>query len=398
MARKKKEEVPTGTDMLREMQAATLAAETEITHAAADERNTVITEVGVRDTAIESIESCATHTEGNAGADLTGLDDILDHKFGRNTSGRFVYALNFEAQRYVRSLLKAEVEDQAKDPAEKAAEQEINDYFGFGATPQDEYGVDLPVVTLADAIHWQIVTWMYVRDLSHYTESDERGMKSKPYGWMEKVVRNPLAMLYSDARYGQSRQVDQQVVNAVKLGMHADLIEEVQNKYDFETKMVSESRVEDKVIVLKAFMRPSEDYRMLETDDHKQAIVDMVTALGIKVPLYMADVAAGYKDKAIMRALEGKYIGDVDEELLRFIPEHTMTRIGKSHEEKLAEAKAKHADNRRLLDEDIAQDKKKQTPEAQAEIRRNVKRVTREQYEQQNAMKSAFGKAAQHTH
>lgn len=388
MARKKKEAVPVGTDMQREMASATLAAETEITHAAADERNKVVTQVGD-----ETVVTEAQHTPEKSGVDLTGLDKVLDHSFGRNVSGRFVYSLNFVAQRLSRELLKQELADQAKDPAERAAEQEINDYFGFGNPEQDEYGIDKPQVTLGDALHWQTLTWMYVMDLSQYTEADERGMKSKPFAWMAQLVKNPITMIYSDARFGQKQQVSQQVINAAKLGLEGALLEEAQKKYDEETHKVTEQRTHEKLDVLRGFMRDKHTYKELSTEDLDAAITEMVVALGINVPKFMADVAADYKYKATERALNGKFIGEIDEELLHFVPDHKMSWIGRSHEERLAEAKAKHAEKKRLYDEQIEADKATKTPEAQAEIKRKLQRVSHEAGEQYSAMAQAMGKA-----
>lgn len=390
------EPVPTGTDMQREMAAATLAAETEITHAAAEDRNTVVTVLTDENgDPTDTIKTEAEHTPEKAGVDLTGLDKVLDHSFGRNVSGRFAYSLNFVAQRLSRELLKQELTDQAKDPAERAAEQEINDYFGFGNPEQDEYGIDKPQVTLSDALHWQTLTWMYVMDLSQYTEADERGMKSKPFAWMAQLVKNPITMIYSDARFGQKQQVSQQVINAAKLGLEGALLEEAQKKYDEETHKVTEQRTHEKLDVLRGFMRDKHTYKDLSTEDLDAAITEMVVALGINVPKFMADVAADYKYKATERALNGKFIGEIDEELLHFVPDHKMSWIGSSHEERLAEARAKHAAKQavRLNDSAIEADKATKTPEAQAEIKRKLQRVSHEAGEQYSAMAQAMGKA-----
>ncbi len=396
-ARKKKEEapVPVGTDMQREMAAATLAAETEITHAAAADRNTVVTVLTDKNGDDSEVKSEAEHSAEKPGADLTNLDKVLDHTYGRNVSGRFAYSLNFVAQRFVRELLKKEIVEQAKDPAERAAEAEINEYFGFDNPNQDDYGSDVPQITLADALHWQTLTWMYVMDLSQYTEADERGMKSKPFAWMAQLVKNPITMVYSDARFGQRQQVASQVINAAKLGLEGTLLEEAQKKYDEETHKVTEMRTHEKLNVLRGFMRDKHTYKELGSEDLNAAITEMVVALGINVPKFMADVAADYKFKATERALHGKYIGEVDEELLTFVPDHKMSWIGTSHEERLAEARAKHAAKNatRVVDSAIEADKATKTPEAQEEIKRNIRRVTREQAEQQNAMKTAFSKA-----
>lgn len=406
MAKKKDkppvEPVPTGTDMQREMAAATLAAETEITHAAADERNTVITHLNpvVDEDTGEVIDADTTITteaqaseERSGKADITSLAQVLDHSFGRNVSGRFVYSLNFVAQRLARELLKNEIADQAKDPAERAAEQEINDYFGFGGAAQDDYGIDVPQVTLADALHWQTLTWMYVMDLSQYTEADERGMKSKPFAWMAQLVKNPITMVYSDARFGHKQQVSQQVVNAAKLGLTGELLEQAQAKYDEETKVVTEQRTHEKLDMLRGFMRDKHTYKDLSTEDLDEAITNMVVALGINVPKFLADLAADYKFKATERALNGKFIGEIDEDMLSFVPDHKMTWVGGSHEERLAAARAKYEAAHRVIDSGIEADKATKTPEAQAEIKRNLRRVDREAAAQYTAMGQALANA-----
>ena len=402
MARKKQEApVPTGTDMVREMTSATAAAEAEVRAADKAAATTVVTTMNqtVDDDTGERMggEEIVTHTtESSASSthNLTNLDLILDHTYGRNVSGRFVYSLNFLAQRLARELLKKEITEQEKDPAERAAEAEINDYFGFNGAAQDEYGHDLPVVTLEDALHWQTLTWMYVMDLAQYTEADERGLKSKPFAWMAQLVKNPITMVYSDARYGQRQQVDQQVINAAKLGLKDDLLAEAQAKYDAETKVVTEARTHEKLNVLRGHMRGKDEYKNLSTEDLNEAITQMCVTLGIDVPKFMSDLAADYKFKATERALAGKYIGEVDESMLSFIPEHKMSWIGKSHEERLAEARARHeARKPGVIDSAIEADKATKTPEAQEELRRKLRRVTREEAEQQTAMKAAMSKA-----
>ena len=392
----KKHAVPQGHDMLREAALATLAANTEQTLAAARERNTVKTKVVTTEVGEKVVESHVRHSAETGGYNLNKLAEILNHTYGRNVSGRFGYALNFVAARFVRDLLKKEMAEAEKDPAERAAEKEINEYFGFDTPQQNEDGTNSPVITLTDAIHWQIVTWMYVMDISQYTESDERGMKSKPYAWMAKMVKNPITMLYSDARYGQKQQVSSQVINAAKLGLKDELLAEAQTKYDEETKKITEARVEDKLNFLKGFMRDKHAYRILGTEEQDAEITDFVIAAGIDVPRFIADLASDYKFKTIENALDGKYIGEVDEDFLSFVPEHKMSWIGKSHEERLAEAKAKFAKTHRLTDEKIAAHKATTTPEAQEELKRNIRRVTREDAAQQTAMCEAMSKAVRH--
>ena len=269
-----------------------------------------------------------------AGANLTYLSQILAHEHGRNVAGRLVYNLNFIAARLVRQALKHAIAEAKKTTDERIAESELNEFFGF--TQGDDTAIPLET-----ACHYQMVTWLYVMDIAHYSEADERGMKSKPFAWMADVVKTPVSMVYADARYGQHQQVAAQVANMAKLGMDEELMNAAQQLYDQETQAQAKIRIEEKVAVLKGYLRDPHAYKQLDTQSLHEAIEVMVSELGIDVPKLMAEIAGEYKLRAVVRAGEGKYLGDIDEQLLAFLPGHQLTRA-ESTEDRTAQAMAKY--------------------------------------------------------
>ena len=284
-----------------------------------------LTEAGCLQSAVAEMNYLAdnpdTHAQSQkAGANLTGLMSILQHEHGRNVAGRLGYNLNFIAARHVRQELRRQLTESKKTDAERKAETDVSQFFGFTEN-------DATNMTLDRACHYQFVTWLYVMDISHYTEADERGMKSKPFAWMGEIVKNPIGMIHSDARYGQSQQVAQQVVNMAKLGMDKDTMESAQMLYDGETKAQAEARVQEKLAFISGALRDMHYYKNLGTDELYSEIEAMVAELGIDVPKLMIEIATDYKISAIGRASGGKFIGEIDEQLLAYIPGYVPTKL-----------------------------------------------------------------------
>lgn len=243
--------------------------------------------------------------------DLSMFTNIMEGNHGLNMKGRLLYNLNFIAQRILRDCLRNATKNEVLDDTLSSllTEEELADMFGFETKP---------LYTLDQAIHWTIVTYILAHDVSQYTESDRNGMKSKPYQWIAELIRNPFTMVASDAVYGVKASVNNQAAQLEKFGYRAKAAESIK-KFTTIQKANAEANVIAKIALLKQNTNLGH-YKNLGTDEAIGEVEEMVADLGLSIPTIVLEIAQKYVDSLTSKADAGKYLGDVDEQIIAFLP------------------------------------------------------------------------------
>lgn len=256
------------------------------------------------------------NTEKLVKHDVSGFDKLMDGEYGLNMKGRVLYNLNFIAQRICREALRDALSAN-NDPVETAlgtalegllSEEELAAMFGFYTAP---------TYTLDKALHWTMITYIATHDITQYTESDRFGMKTRPFVWMTELIRNPFSMVAHDAQFSIKSAVDQQAVQMEKFGYREGAAASIE-KFKATQTARAESHTKEKVELIKQTMPDLHTYKRMGTDELRGELLEMIADLGINIPALMREVADKYKESLIAKADEGKYLGDVDEQILEF--------------------------------------------------------------------------------
>ena len=238
--------------------------------------------------------------------------DVMDGVYGINLKGRLCYNLNFLAQRTLRDALRQYMGKDAQDDAlsDILSDDDLAGLFGF------EVPVTYP---LDQAIHWVMVTYIAAHDVAMYTEADRYGRKTRPYAWIEAMARTPIGMVAHDALYGIRSAVDQQAVQMAKLGITNA---EAMTLFESRQKAHAKEQTAAKVVILKQYQNVSDHSYRYEygTDEVFHALEEMISVLGLDIPAMIEDIADRYVTSAKERLGEGKYVGEVDERIVDFVP------------------------------------------------------------------------------
>jgi hypothetical protein len=252
------------------------------------------------------------------------FNNIMASAYGQNMKGRFGYSLNRIAANICRTALRDSLKSEEKDENLESclSDEDINLMFGFESAPQ---------YTLDQACHWMMITFLFTHDIAQFTEANDQGVKTKPYGWMEEQIKNPMTLCYSDMQYRIKAAVDTQVVQMIKLG-YADVGGVATEEFKKKETILAQGAFAEKIAMIKGVcdMRMYKD--TYETDQLVEAIEDMIATLGLDVPAICEDIAQKYKDGRIAKVRAGDRVGDVDERILELLPEG-IQQVGTRHKE-----------------------------------------------------------------
>lgn len=251
-------------------------------------------------------------TEALVKHDVTNFAKLMDGEFGLNMKGRVLYNLNFIAQRLCREALR-DAMSAANDPVSDAlsgmlSEEELSEMFGFESKP---------TYTLDKTLHWAMITYIAAHDVSQYTESDRYGMKSRPFAWINELIRHPYGMLAHDQQFSIKSAVDSQAVQMEKFGYREGAAASLE-KFKAAQAIRAEENTKAKVELIKQTMPSMTYYKNIGTDELINDISEMLADLGINIPVLMREIADKYKEGLVTKANEGKYLGEVDEQVLEF--------------------------------------------------------------------------------
>lgn len=249
--------------------------------------------------------------------DLSMFTQIMEGVHGLNIKGRLLYNLNFMAQRILRDCLRDATKNEVLDDTLSSllTDEELSAMFGFESKP---------LYTLDKAIHWTMVTYILAHDVSQYTEADRNGMKSKPFAWINDLIRNPFTMVASDAVYSVKASVDNQSVQLEKFGYRAKAAESIE-KFAIRQKAQAEDNVREKIALLKQNC-DVHHYKNLGTDEALGDLEEMIADLGLNIPTLVVEIAQKYLDSLTQKADEGRYLGDVDEQIIALLPKTVFSR------------------------------------------------------------------------
>lgn len=271
---------------------------------------------------------------------LDKFREVMDGVYGLNMKGRLLYNLNFIAQRTLREALREHMSDNVLDDtlSDMLTEEELADMFGFEKKQ---------VYPLDHAIHWTMITYIAAHDVSQYTEADRYGRKTKPFAWMNDVIRTPVTMAIHDASFGMKAAIDQQVVQMHKLG-YTDQAGKALEKFSENQKAHAKEQVKAKITVLRQFQAVSDHAYKYEygTEECFDALSEMISEIGLNIPEILVDIAQRYVDSATEKFDAGKYVGEIDERIIGLLPK-TEGNVGKGHAESVGKrehGKAMQAD------------------------------------------------------
>lgn len=318
------------------------------------------TEMTVETFKAETDDVSHTHVHAH---DLGMLKDVLNGVYGSEVKGRLGYNLNFLAQSVLRATLKHETTlDEASYDELHAVfgEDELAQYFGFDQNPE---------FTLNEAVKMVMTSYVLAMDIAKITEANKWGMKSKPYAWIEKLVRTPIQMIKSDAVYAVQQKVVSQRANMVALGLGDDPgINAALEK--FEKKQLAEAliKVHQKVDLVKPEI-DTHYYKNLETQQLHEDIEEMCADLGLNVPHLLKEMANKARDGARKRAMEGEFVGEPDNYLMELAGE-VKAGIGTGKKEVKEMTPTNHFE--KAENPDVAEMTEKEV-KAKAKQRRRVK-------------------------
>lgn len=244
--------------------------------------------------------------------EVTHFDKLMDGEYGLNMKGRVLYNLNFIAQRVARETLRDAMGKNEEDALTKLEDMlkqdELAALFGFETKP---------LYTLDKAMHWAMITYIAAHDVSQYTESDRYGMKSRPFAWMSDLVRNPFSMVAYDAQFSVKSAVDTQAVQMEKFGYREGAAASIE-KFKASQTARAEANAKAKIELIKQTLPDLHTYKRMGTDELRGELLEMIADLGINIPALMTEIADKYRESLRTKADEGKYLGDVDEQILEF--------------------------------------------------------------------------------
>lgn len=242
--------------------------------------------------------------------EVTHFDKLMDGEYGLNMKGRVLYNLNFIAQRVARETLRDAMGKNEEDALPKLegmlTQDEVAAMFGFETKP---------LYTMDKAMHWAMITYIAAHDVSQYTESDRYGMKSRPFAWMADIIRNPFSMVAYDAQFSVKSAVDTQAVQMEKFGYREGAAASIE-KFKASQTARAESNAKAKIELIKQTLPDLHTYKRLGTDELRGELLEMIADLGINIPALMTEVADKYRESLRTKADEGKYLGEVDEQIL----------------------------------------------------------------------------------
>lgn len=252
--------------------------------------------------------------------EVTHFDRLMDGEYGLNMKGRVLYNLNFIAQRVARETLRDAMGKNEEDALTKfegmLTQDELAAMFGFETKP---------LYTMDKAMHWAMITYIAAHDVSQYTESDRYGMKSRPFAWMSDLVRNPFSMVAYDAQFSVKSAVDTQAVQMEKFGYREGAAASIE-KFKASQTARAEANAKAKIELIKQTLPDLHTYKRMGTDELYGELLEMIADLGINIPALMTEIADKYRESLRTKADEGKYLGEVDEQILEFCTPEAKTK------------------------------------------------------------------------
>jgi hypothetical protein len=248
--------------------------------------------------------------------DVTGLQDILEGRYGSNVKGRLAYNLNMIAQRLLRDAIKAALKPLGGNSDGLLTDEELADMFGMEVKP---------LYTVNQCSNWVMLTYVTAHDIAKQTEANEQGIKSTPFAWMQELIKTPITMVIKDREYGVNSSLAKQAANMAKLGI---ISPEGLKKFEAVQRESSLEATREKLDIVRGSYNP-ELYtsnglggHALGTDEVNDGIAEFVAETGLNIPALMQEIAIKSYEKSVANAEAGKYLGDVDEQLLGFLPKH----------------------------------------------------------------------------
>ena len=254
--------------------------------------------------------------------DLTKFNEVFDGLYGLNMKARLGYNLNFIAQRLLRDALRAATNTPSMDESlsDMLSDEDLSEMFGFETAP---------IYTVDETCHWMMVTFLMAHDVAAYTEANAFGVKSRPYAWVEALIKTPVSLLQSDAEYRVKASNMDQRAQLAKLEIKD---ETGMVKFNENQKAVALESMREKLVLVKA----ATDFRAYRysysTEDVRAALAEMIARLGLNIPAILTDIASKYKESLTKKVTEGQRLGDVDERVLEFLPKKSKV-IGTRHAE-----------------------------------------------------------------
>ena len=244
--------------------------------------------------------------------EVTNFDKLMNGEFGLNMKGRVLYNLNFIAQRVARETLRDALGKNEDDTLTRLegmlTQDDLEAMFGFESKP---------LYTLDKALHWCMITYIAAHDVAQYTEADRYGMKSRPFAWMADIIRNPFSMVAYDAQFSVKSAVDTQAVQMEKFGYREGAAASLA-----KFKQTQAARAEDnaraKMSLIKQTLPDLHTYKRLGTEELWGELLEMIADLGISIPALCREIADKYRESLRTKADEGKYLGEVDEQIIEF--------------------------------------------------------------------------------
>lgn len=244
--------------------------------------------------------------------EVTNFDKLMDGEFGLNMKGRVLYNLNFIAQRVARETLRDALGKNEDDKLTRLegllTQDDLEAMFGFESKP---------LYTMDKAMHWAMITYIAAHDVAQYTESDRYGMKSRPFAWMAAIIRNPFSMVAYDAQFSVKSAVDTQAVQMEKFGYREGAAASIE-KFKQTQSARAEANAKTKIELIKQTLPDLHTYKRLGTEELRGELLEMIADLGISIPSLMTEIADKYRESLRTKADEGKYLGEVDEQILEF--------------------------------------------------------------------------------
>ena len=256
--------------------------------------------------------------------EVTHFDKLMDGEYGLNMKGRVLYNLNFIAQRVARETL--------RDAMGKNEEDALTKFEGMFTTDElaAMFGFETkPLYTMDKAMHWAMITYIAAHDVSQYTESDRYGMKSRPFAWMADIIRNPFSMVAYDAQFSVKSAVDTQAVQMEKFGYREGAAASLE-KFKASQTARAEANAKAKIELIKQTLPDLHTYKRMGTDELRGELLEMIADLGINIPALMTEIADKYRESLRTKADEGKYLGEVDEQILEFCSPEAKPKVDDS--------------------------------------------------------------------
>jgi hypothetical protein len=255
--------------------------------------------------------------------DVTGLQAILEGRYGSNVKGRLAYNLNMIAQRLLRDAIKAAMKPLGDSSDGLLTDEELAEMFGMEIRP---------LYTVNQCSNWVMLTYVVAHDVAKQTEANEQGIKSTPFAWMQELIKTPVTMVIKDREYGVNSSLAKQAANMAKLGIVSP---DGLKKFEAIQRESSLEATRAKLDIVRGSYNP-ELYtsnglggHALGTDEINDGIAEFVAETGLNIPALMQEIAIKSYEKSVSNAEAGKFLGDIDEQLLEFLPKHYKEDIAK---------------------------------------------------------------------